>query len=115
MPRLMLQRVPDRYGRYGKMSVYIDGIFVDVIRSGELKDFVVNPGSHTLRIKKMWLASKPLEFNIDDKKCTCGPIVNGWAHLLPFITYFILIFWCRRSLFIEMEQQKNVEFETEFR
>ena len=118
MPRLIMERVPDRIGHYGKMSVHIDGKFVDIIKSGEVKDFTIAPGSHSVRMKKMWLASKPVEFEVDeftDKKCTCDPVANGGANYIPFIPLFAVTFMCRRSLFIEMKQQKKVEFETEFR
>ena len=118
MPRLIMERVPDRYVHYGKMFVVIDGDMVGVMKSGEIKEFILPPGKHKVRLKKMWLSSKPIEFEVDDltdKRCTCGPTVNGMAALIPVISIFAFTILCRSSLFVEMEQPGKVEFEMEFK
>jgi hypothetical protein len=44
--------------RAGEFVTYIDGRYAGSVILGETKEFPVNPGSHTLRVRNKWFMSR---------------------------------------------------------
>jgi hypothetical protein len=50
------------------IGIYLDGKKIGVIGNGEIKEFEVEPGEHTLKSKIDWCGSETLNINLTDNE-----------------------------------------------
>lgn len=96
----------------------IDKKEVGYLGNGDVKVFPVEVGTHTLKLKKMWIGSPVREFEVsefDEKKFDCGPALSGGATLIPFVSFFYVTFLSQKAIWLEEKKEIKVTFETEYR
>ena len=72
-----------------KFSVAIDGKKVGTIADGDIVEFTLDPGSHSLRVRMNWTGSPSLTFSVDEGETlnyTCRP-----AGTNPMLALFYLV------------------------
>ena len=68
MTKLIIKRTSEWNNRMRDIGIYLDGKKIGVIGNGEIKEFEVEPGEHTLKSKIDWCGSETLKINLTDNK-----------------------------------------------
>ena len=68
MATIILNRTNEYVNRLRDYGVYIDGKKVGTIANGEIKEFNVSAGQHSVVTKIDWCSSYPLTFDISDNE-----------------------------------------------
>lgn len=68
MAIIILNRTSEYVNRLSDYGVYIDGKKVGTIANGEIKEFNVSPGQHSIITKIDWCSSPSLTFDISDNE-----------------------------------------------
>jgi hypothetical protein len=68
MAKLIIKRTSEWNNRMRDIEIYLDGEKISVIGNGQIKEFEVEPGEHTLRSKIDWCGSETLKMNISDNE-----------------------------------------------
>ena len=104
MAKLIIKRTSEWNNRMRDIGIYLDGEKMGVIGNGEIKEFEVDPGEHTLESKIDWCGSEPLKMNLSDnetKKIELSGFKLG-KYMMP-ITLIISI------LYFAFGQQLNLD------
>ena len=87
MAKLIVKRKKEWNNRARKFKLYIDGEKVDHIGNGEIKEFELKPGKHTVIAKMDWMSSPEFEVDLSgDKSKTIE--LSGYKlgrYLAPFL------------------------------
>jgi len=87
MAKLIVKRKKEWNNRARKFKLYIDGEKVDHIGNGEIKEFELKPGKHTVIAKMDWMSSPEFELDLSgDKSKTIE--LSGYKlgrYLVPFL------------------------------
>ena len=68
MANLIIKRTSEWNNRMRNIGIYLDGEKIGVIGNGEIKEFEIEPGEHTLNSKIDWCGSEPLTFNLTENE-----------------------------------------------
>ena len=68
MTKLIIKRTSEWNNRMRDIGIYLDGKKIGVIGNGEIKEFEVEPGEHTLKSKIDWCGSETLNINLTDNE-----------------------------------------------
>jgi hypothetical protein len=68
MAKLFIKRKKEWNNRARKFKLYIDGEKVDNIGNGEIKEFELKPGKHTVIAKIDWMSSPEFKVDLSDDK-----------------------------------------------
>ena len=68
MAKLIIKRTWEWNNRMRDIGIYLDGEKIGVIGNGEIKEFEIEPGEHTLNSKIDWCGSKTLKMNLTDSE-----------------------------------------------
>ena len=68
MTKLIIKRTSEWNNRMRDIGIYLDGKKIGVIGNGEIKEFEVEPGEHTLKSKIDWCGSETLIINLTDNE-----------------------------------------------
>ncbi len=66
MKKITIKRSSEWNNRGRKIGVYIDGEKVGVIKNGEIKEFIIEEGSHKIKAQIDWCGSNNIEFDISN-------------------------------------------------
>ena len=68
MTKLIIKRTSEWNNRMRNIGIYLDGEKIGVIGNGEVKEFEVESGEHTLKAKIDWCGSEILKINLSDNE-----------------------------------------------
>lgn len=68
MAKLIIKRTSEWNNRMRDIGIYLDGEKIGVIGNGEIKEFEIEPGEHTLKSKIDWCGSETLKMNLTDNE-----------------------------------------------
>src|SRR5690242_13723550 len=99
--RLVIQRSRDYTGLARRLNVYLDGIQIGSVKSGDTETFMVAPGQHSLYVRMDWKRSDALSLNLESGTTTnllCGSTITGWKIILSlfYMLSSIPAFYVRR-------------------
>lgn len=93
MTTIRLKRKSEVENKMRNFKILLNGKEIGKISDGELKDFSIEPGKHTLTAKIDWCSSKPLELNMSSNETmyvTVGSYRSS-KKLLLFISFVLLV------------------------
>jgi len=68
MTKLVINRTSEWNNMMREVGIYLDGEKIGVIGNGEIKEFEIEPGEHTLKSKIDWCGSVPLKMNLTENE-----------------------------------------------
>ena len=68
MAKLIIKRTSEWNNRMRDIGIYLDGEKIGTIGNGEIKEFEIEPGEHTLKSKIDWCGSETLKMNLTDNE-----------------------------------------------
>ena len=68
MAKLIIKRTSEWNNRMRGIGIYLDGEKIGAIGNGEIKEFEIEPGEHTLKSKIDWCGSETLKMNLTDNE-----------------------------------------------
>ena len=68
MAKLIIKRTSEWNNRMRDIGIYLDGRKIGIIGNGEIKEFEIEPGEHTLNSKIDWCGSQTLKMNLTDNE-----------------------------------------------
>jgi len=68
MAKLIINRTSEWNNRMRDIGIYLDGEKIGTIGNGEIKEFEIEPGEHTLKSKIDWCGSETLKMNLTDNE-----------------------------------------------
>lgn len=91
MSKLIISRKKEWQNKSRKFNVFIDGEKRDIIESGEVKEFEVEPGKHQVQFKVDWCSSPVVDKEIPaDKSKTIeisGYKLSKWVTMIMYILF----------------------------
>jgi hypothetical protein len=94
MAKLIIKRTSDWTNIMRDLGIYLDGKKIGVIGNGELKEFDIEQGEHTLKSKIDWCGSETLNITVTDnenKKIELSGFKLG-KFILPIILIISVIY-----------------------
>ena len=105
MAKLIAKRKKEWNNRARKFKLYIDGEKVDHIGNGEIKDFELETGKHTVIAKMDWMSSPEFEVDLSDDKSKTIEL-SGYKlgrYLVPYLLGILgLVFVLKYVFHIEV-------------
>ncbi|TXE02272.1 hypothetical protein [Algoriphagus aquimarinus] len=95
MAKLIIERTSEWNNGLRDIGIYLDGEKIAVIGNGEIKDFEIKSGEHTLKSKIDWCGSETLTINLSDneiKKIELSGFKLG-KFMLPIAAMISIIFF----------------------
>jgi hypothetical protein len=99
MAKLIIKRTSDWTNIMRDLGIYLDGKKIGVIGNGELKEFDIEQGEHTLKSKIDWCGSETLNITVTDnenKKIELSGFKLG-KFILPIILIISVIYFVFRE------------------
>ena len=93
MATIKIQRTKEHNNRLRDFIILIDGQEIGKLANGEIKDFEIVPGHHTIKAKIDWCSSPELSIITDDNE-TKNLKVGGFKYgnwLMPITVIIILL------------------------
>ncbi|MDT0648042.1 hypothetical protein RM545_15190 [Zunongwangia sp. F260] len=108
MSSLKIKRNSELANSVRSFQIVLDGKILDNIEDGEIKEFQIPPGKHTLRAQLDWCGSRPLHFEISEGEEKLveikGFIFSDWflpvALFNAFLFFFLNIVYDVNSIFL---------------
>ncbi|QVK19514.1 hypothetical protein KHQ81_00775 [Mycoplasmatota bacterium] len=88
MTKIKIVRKIEYVDKLRKYKVILDDSYIGDINSGEIKNFEVIPGRHTIYLKIDWCRSNKIDFYVSENeviKFDCGSSIRGWRILINLI------------------------------
>ena len=85
---IKINRKAEYVDRLRSYSVILDNNYLGYINGGEIKNFEVTQGKHTIYLKIDWCRSNKVDFYVLENEVIefdCGNSMSGWRLLLGFI------------------------------
>lgn len=97
MQKLIIKRSSEWTNKFRAIEIYLDEKKIGNIEDGEIKEFEVEPGKHTIKAKIDWCGSNSLELYIEDNQ-TKYMELSGFKFskfispliLITLLIYFVL-------------------------
>ena len=104
MAKLTIERSGEWINKFRDIGIYLDGEKLDVIANGEVKEFEITPGQHSIYSKIDWVMSRELTFNVSEargKTFALSSFAKGSFWKTLFVSYYLL---ARKNDYIMMEE-----------
>jgi hypothetical protein len=86
--RVLLKRHMQYVNILRRYIIVLDGKEIGEIHNGPVVELLMDPGSHSIRMRLDWCSSKPLEFDIESGQTlnlVTGCSINGIKSMLAFL------------------------------
>ena len=108
MSSLKIKRNSEWANSVRSFQIVLDSKILDNIEDGEIKEFQIPPGKHSLKAKLDWCGSRPLHFEVNEGEEKLveikGFIFSEWflpvALLNAFLYFFLKIVYNINSIFL---------------
>jgi len=92
MPKIVITRASEFVNRMRTISIYLDGAKIGAISNGEVKDFEVPAGAHSLYAKVNWVRSNEIELQIAGSEKKYFSLSNyKYSNAVAIVTLVIII------------------------